>query len=334
MNDMLEDELRTALNERAAGLPAERVERLARTDYRPALSRWRRVRRPVWPAVGGLGAAVAGGALAAVLVFSSGTTVASGYAAVPTTPAPASVTAAAGTCAHSFHVTAGSPALLNLANAFNGQPVLTETRGIYQALIEVLDGNTYSCLIRGTRGDPRHPNAGFAIHVALYEPTHGQVGPGQISAPYVIRFGAGGGTGLAPLVGSTPAQAQAQIRRREGAGYGPAILGRAGSDVSALSISFANGQTVAATIQNGLYFAWWPWTSDPTSVTVTTSSGTVTSPVTDGGLVALITACQPGSSGCVFANTNKDSPATTAPVPAAPTTTTPKSSTTTTRSTS
>jgi hypothetical protein len=78
---------------------------------------------------------------------------------------------------------------------------------------------------------------------------------------------------------ATQAQLYDFIARHVGGGYGPYAVGQAGSAITAVSFTFANGQTVSATVERGWYFAWWPWTTRPTSVSVTTSLGTQSSPV-------------------------------------------------------
>jgi hypothetical protein len=108
------------------------------------------------------------------------------------------------------------------------------------------------------------------------------------------------------LRAKTPAQREAEMRvrieRMQGGGYGPYTFGQAGSDVSAVTITFASGKKVAATVENGWYFVWWPLTntSAPVRVTVTTSSGTKTSPITSSNGVNVAAGCQPDSSSCVF----------------------------------
>jgi hypothetical protein len=97
--------------------------------------------------------------------------------------------------------------------------------------------------------------------------------------------------------------------RRAGSPFGADdnfALGQAGSEVSAVTFAFANGKTVVASIEHGWYFAWWPWATEPTSVTVTTTrDGKMTSPMgraPHNGLgLRPYPACRPGSSSCVFA---------------------------------
>jgi hypothetical protein len=188
-------------------------------------------------------------------------------------------------------------------------------------------GDVYSCLY-GSKGAAwiGADQGGAAVQAAPSADT--------ISAPYRIAFGpaepnggAGGGGGesiVSPWLarieqqmhqqkpGSAAWQSLAQqfFLLHRGGRYGLDAYGQAGADVSAALFSFANGQTVTATVENGWYFAWWPWTTYPTSVQVTTSSGTASSPMTTSGAGVeqkASPACQPGTTDCVFAATSAPS---------------------------
>lgn len=51
-------------------------------------------------------------------------------------------------------------------------------------------------------------------------------------------------------------------------------FGHAGSEVTGVTLNLDNGIRVQATVQNGLYAAWWPSKSDVSSAEITTPSGT------------------------------------------------------------
>ena len=223
----------------------------------------------------------------------------------PTTNAPATTAlATAKQVCDSFTLTYS----VMSANAFARPPILTEVHGSSTALLNVTDGRVDLCVLGG---DQKNLHAFFVFHIENYGPVRDTPGADQLSVPYAGDNGVGGGR-VAPSLKGVPAGLR-HLRMgslgypeyMQGGGYGPYALGQAGSDVSAVTFTFADGNTVAATVKNGWYFAWWPWLSTPTSVTVTTSSGTTTSPVTSstGLRVAVIAGCQPGSSGCVFVKT-------------------------------
>jgi hypothetical protein len=120
MSDLLEQDLRGALADRAALITPEASARLRAVDYRPR-SRW----LPSRPALGALGVtAAAAAAAAAILLGSSAAPAFAGWTASPTAPVPGQLAAAEQVC--------GTGA---------GTPVLTDTRGPYTASIYA-DGST------------------------------------------------------------------------------------------------------------------------------------------------------------------------------------------------
>jgi hypothetical protein len=114
MSDLLEQDLRDALADRAARITPETSARLRAVDYRP---RSRSLRHP---ALGALGLTTAGGAAAAaVILLGSGAPAAfAGWSPKPTAPRPGQIAAAAQGC-----------------GTHDGTPVLTDTRGPYTASI-------------------------------------------------------------------------------------------------------------------------------------------------------------------------------------------------------
>ncbi len=120
MSDLLEEDLRGALAERASLTTPEASARLRAVDYRP-----RSRSLTSWPALGGLGVTTAGVAAAlAILLGSSAAPAFAGWTANPTAPQHGQLTAAQQDC-----------------GASSGSPVLTDTRGPYTASI-YSDGST------------------------------------------------------------------------------------------------------------------------------------------------------------------------------------------------
>ena len=255
--------------------------------------------RRFWAAAG-FGSALTGGVLAAIVLLTSGASVAyAGWTPVPTPATHSQVVAAATDCDNDAGT--NGPAAL-----FVGHPVLAETRGRYTSLISITHGHVYACLY----GHEGKLSANVYNDLGLT-----RVAPmaNKLSARYRI-WGGGGvvprqfqhakplpkGTSVHHM---TRAERAAAMLRAAGDGYGFYTLGQAGVAVTAITFRFAHGDTVDATVQNGWYFAWWPWFTDPTSVQVTTPSGTATSPMrADDHLSPLPRpACRPGSKGCVFA---------------------------------
>jgi hypothetical protein len=268
MNDLLESELRTAFAARLETVSPEREARWCAFDYR---SRARRHRR-VWAAMGTGGTALTGGVVAAILMLSSGASVAEGWTPIPTAPSAAAVAAATAAC-NWAHDQNGPPIL-------TGTPVLTDGRGSYTAAIYVTGEMEHVCI-----SNAQHTATGLGMHNlhpgylgSSFDPAPG---PDQLGLP------AGFGGGAPGFPGSSNSTSVGQRN----------VSGLAGSDVSAVTFAFADGTTVQATVQNGWYFAWWPGDSWPSSVRVTTSTGTLTSPMS-------LAACRSGASGCVFAGRN------------------------------
>ena len=256
MSDLLESELRSAFAARLETLSPDRESRLCAFDYR---SRARRHRR-AWAAMGTGGTAVTGGVVAAILMLSSGASVAEGWTAVPSAPSPAAVAAATAAC-NWVNDRNGPPIL-------SGTPVLTDGRGSYTAAIYVNGRVAHICISNG-----EHEGTGIAMNDRILS-VEAAPGPDQLGNP------SGGGSHAPGFPGSSGQESDAQ--------------GLAGKDVSAVTFEFADKSAVEATVQNGWYFAWWPGASWPTSVRVTTSTGTLTSPM----------ACTPEMTGCVFAGLN------------------------------
>jgi hypothetical protein len=250
MTDALEQELRSALAERATRMPPEARDRLAQLDYQPQAGPRRRP-TSVWSLASAGGAAIAAATVAALLLLSSGGSTLvplayAGWSATPETPTAAQVARAIARCRH-----LAGPLL---ARAMRGRLILTDKRGRYVAVM--------------------YDNHGYAGVCILDEPA-----------------GAGAGGGSSPLLNRTvppePDQLGAPVG---GGGYAPGfpgshgserhVSGRAGRDVLAVTLVFPGNRTVQATIEHGWYFAWWPGSDwPPASVVVTTSSGTVRSPM-------------------------------------------------------
>lgn len=146
MIDVLEQDLRAALSERAEQLDPDASARLRSHDYRP-----RRHRIPV-PAVGALGAGgVAAGVAILISLGSAATPAFAGWQATPTPLAPGQVAPSGGECGQGL-----------------GTPVLTDSRGPYTA--SIYDDATTSelCL------------SGAGISMSSTTNSTAGIGPGQV----------------------------------------------------------------------------------------------------------------------------------------------------------
>jgi hypothetical protein len=129
MSDLLEQNLRETLSERAAQIDPAASARLRAIDYRP-----RRRRVPALPALGALG--VSGTAVAVVAAVTLGSSAApafAGWSPTPTPPAAGQLAAAQQECSNAL-----------------GAPALTDTRGPYTASIYATASSSHTCLQGGS----------------------------------------------------------------------------------------------------------------------------------------------------------------------------------------
>jgi len=132
MTERLQTELRAALRERAAQVPAASIARLTHLDYHP---RTRRLRPPV--AIGALaGAAGTAGTVAVVISLSAGASNAfAGWSPTPTRPAPDQLAVASADC--------------QTRSPIAGRPLkLTDTRGPFTFSVYA-DANSSATCIKG-----------------------------------------------------------------------------------------------------------------------------------------------------------------------------------------
>lgn len=250
--------------------------------------------RRLWATIGVSGTALTGGVVAAVLLLSSTAPPAfAGWTPVPTPATPAALATATSTCNSQWDQS--SPSVLSVS-----QVVLSETRDNYTAALYLTNNGVYDCI---TDGDAHGTGVGRAATTA---PTS-TPGSDQITVPIGSGGAAPGFPGgnpnqplpqrwqqaLSHMTNSAQRARQEQIWRNALAhGVESNDYGQAGKDVSAITFSFTDGLTVDATVQNGWYFAWWPTLDIPTTVAVTTPTGTITS--------SLSSQCDPATAGCVF----------------------------------
>jgi hypothetical protein len=130
MTEQLESELRAALRERAAQVPAASIARLTHVDYHP---RTRRLRPPL--AIGALASAAgAAGAAAIVISLTAGASNAfAGWTATPTAPLPGQLAAAQASCEASQPPIAGLPL------------TLTDTRGPFTFSVYANSNSSATC---------------------------------------------------------------------------------------------------------------------------------------------------------------------------------------------
>jgi hypothetical protein len=194
-----------------------------------------------------------------------------------------------------------------------GTPSLTDQRGSFTAALYTAGTTVYACLSDGT-----HDDTAVAYNQTQLDGTFARPGRDQLQLSSNSGGGLQGFTG-ASVNGPLPSQWQnllntpryqndpSLLARTKTAframlvgGVESNAFGMAGSDVSAVTFGFADGVTVYATVQNGWYFAWWPSLDYPSSVLVTTTDGTVSSPMMPTGANQR-PGCTFGADSCVWA---------------------------------
>jgi hypothetical protein len=130
MTEQLESELRAALREHAAQVPAASIARLTHLDYHP---RTRRLRPPL--AIGALASAAGvAGAAAVVISLTAGVSNAfAGWTATPTAPLPGQLAGAQASCEASQSPIAGLPL------------TLTDTRGPFTFSVYANSNSSATC---------------------------------------------------------------------------------------------------------------------------------------------------------------------------------------------
>ena len=253
MTTQLESDLRSALSSCAADVPADAVERVRGAAYQP-----RRRSQRVRLAVGGVGvvAIATAGGLAVGLAGPASQGAFAEWSADPTAPAPGQDASATSAC-------------MSQANKV-GDSFATSTSMPIVSLIQGAAG-TWQSVLDDTRGP-------YTL-VALQAPTAAGTlkatclsGPGDLStSPKIFILGP-------PAAGTVP----------DAGGFGEStwnanpstgvttVLGDVGSAVTGVTLTLSDGSTVAATVGDGFYVAWWPSDVSPVTATATSPSGTVT----------------------------------------------------------
>lgn len=213
-------------------------------------------------ALGGMGALVVTGAVAAALVVvfagTSAPNAFAGWKATPTRPASGQTATALGDCTTRLAAAAPSTA------AADWQPLATDTRGPFTAMILRSDDGTATCLtgpsfttvgVNAAQSQGSQPVLSFGGSSANSVNTTVQVANGADSAPI-----------------NAAAFAQTSI---DGQPY-TLLQGRIESGTTRVTLVLSDGSRVQATVAAGALVAWWPNHADVTSAQTTSGSGTST----------------------------------------------------------
>jgi hypothetical protein len=273
MNDQLELDLRSALNQRADDIPDAALERLRRTEFHPR-GRSQRFRL----AVGGASAAVLATATS-VLLLTVGPGVQGAFAdwsPTPTPPSSGQIAVAESVCAAAVVSLAESGNSANNSSAFITDP------GAWQAEVEDVRGpftliayqatngtatDTASCLTGGTSwsGGPQiMMSNGDGMGIA--DSAGGSSGPVRSAAASIS-------VSKSPLSSATIGGLSMNWNSSSN---DDVATGEAGSQVTGVTFALSDGTSVTATVANGYFAAWWPGNVSPSSAQITTAQGTTT----------------------------------------------------------
>jgi len=227
----------------------------------------RRVSRRV--ALSGVGAlAAVGAATVAVLVAFAGAGTSSafaGWAATPTQPASGQTASALAQCTSRLASSGGGQSGVPAAG---WQPVLTDTRGPFTAMILQSAGATATCLTGPsfTTTAANSAEGGGSQHVVS------RSSDGAVTPPAVSIMGLGGSS-----TGPIEQASQSQLTT-SGQPYTFA-QGQVAADVTGVTLGLSDSSDVQATVADGSFIAWWPGSADATSAQVASASGVTTQPL-------------------------------------------------------
>ena len=212
----------------------------------------------------------AGAATAAVLVAFTGAGASNafaGWTATPTVPTSGETANALAACTSRL---ASSGAPRSGGPAHGWQPVLTDTRGPFTAMILQSAGASATCLSGPlfTTTEANAASGGASEHVL----SNGTASPG---APPAVSIMGLGGSSSGPIEHAT----QSRLSTAGGQPY-TFVQGQVADGVTSLTLVRSDGSNVQATIADGSFLAWWPGTAEATSAQMASSSGAKTQQLT------------------------------------------------------
>ncbi len=252
MNPQLEENLRRALAEEAAELPADATARLLALDYRPRGP----ITRALFPI---LTACLVVAVAIVVLALRAGTDASrafAGWSATPTGASRGQVARADAACrsqlkmtrrrAHEAPAAPGPASPLRELSARAWRTVLTDTRGPYTMI--VLEAGAGRAVAACFADRHFQTSIGMAIGVRP---------PAPVARGHVALASSGSTT--------TPSD--------EGSRRFSQVVGRTGAGVTGVTIRLTNGTHVRASSANGWFLAWWPGSHGLAATEVTRAPG-------------------------------------------------------------
>jgi hypothetical protein len=254
MDSAIESRLAEALTAEASTIPEGAAERLARIDYRPRRSR---VSARRLAAAGGAGGVAA--AIAAAVMLTSATPAFAGWTPTPAKATPAQLAEVNSAC---------DPELYALTEAANWAPVATDVDGPYTLVVYEDSSQDYATCLSGSFVLAQvslisGPSAGQSLSAAA------NFGPQPTFVATTQDLSDSGGleTFTSDLYTTTSQENYTLVN------------GQVASDVTSVTLTLSNGQTVGTSLGGGWLITWWPGDASATSATVTTPNGTTTVPL-------------------------------------------------------
>jgi hypothetical protein len=274
MKTALEEQLSSALAQRAASVPLTATERVRSVDYHP------RHRRLAVPVAVGTGAAASVATVGTVLavVLGGATPAYAGWTPAPTAPSTASPASPASAASPSPQSSQSCQTALPSDQPGGGkigsgswQPVLSDERGPFTVVLFQNAGAYAACFTSASFTEITQvaADSSSATNAQTANGTVHTSGPG----------GPGGGMSSVSVGGTSSGDISNFVQTHlSTTADGPYTLveGRVASGVTSVTLVLDNGQDVVATVADGWLVAWWPGDNAATSAQVTNASGTST----------------------------------------------------------
>lgn len=229
-------------------------------------------RRLALTGAGGLAALGASGGAALVFFAGAGASSAfAGWTATPTRPASGETAGALASCTSQL---AGAAEGQSGTPGARWQPLLTDTRGPFTAMI-LRSGSAVASCVAGpsfTSTAATATTGGASEHVLSSEHSM-SVGSASTNVPASVSALRPGGAG--PI-----SEASDEQLTTDGAQAYTFVQGQVASGVTGVTLVLSDGSSVQATVASGSFVAWWPGKAEPTSASAASGSTVTTQQLT------------------------------------------------------
>lgn len=262
MKTTLEEELTSALKDRAAALPVNASERLRAVNYHP---RHHRLSAPAAFGVSAVGAATAGTVLAVTL--GGAVPAYAGWSAAPTASAASSPSLSAQVSQSCLGALPFDQAGGGELGSGTWQPLLTDVRGPFTVALYQNNSAYMSCLTSSSLTQVTQVSSNGGTSNGVLKVSGSNSGPG--SSDQALSTVTVSGTSSGDLQNVV----QSHLSTTADGPY-TVVDGRVASGVKGVTLVLDSGQHIVATVADGWLLAWWPSNAVATSSQMTTVSGT------------------------------------------------------------